>query len=231
MGYQILHPEWRRGALRGVLFDMDGLVLDTEKLYTRFWQEALRFYGYPMTLEQALAMRGRGGSSGERQLRSFFGPEIDGKAMRRKRIELMDDYVAENGVELKPGIRELLDCLDGAGIQTAITSSSPPERIRQYLGWHGLDIRFGRLCSGYEVHNSKPAPDIYLYGAAALNLPPESCLALEDAPAGIEAAWRAGCLPILIPDRDIPGEETRRHCFAVADSLTDVTGMLQEEFL
>ena len=227
MALKILKPEW--GASRpicGVLFDMDGLVVDTEKLYSRFWREACAFYGYTMTYEQSLQMRGLGGQAGEAMLHRFFGPDVDYMQLRNKRIELMDAFVDAHGVELKPGIFELMDALDARGIPAAITSSSPIVRIRKFLAPYGLDTRFAALCSGRDVPKGKPAPDIYLAGAKALNLPPERCLALEDAPAGIESAYRAGCLPLMIPDLDPPGVETSAILYAMADNLIDVISIL-----
>lgn len=210
-----------------MLFDMDGLVLDTEKLYTRFWMEACHFYGFPMTREQALQMRAANSKLSEANLHEFFGPGADYRAIRAKRIELMDAHIAANGVEPKPGIFELLDVLQGKGISRAITSSAPMDRIRSHLEPLGLYERFDRICSGYDVPHGKPAPDIYLKGAAALDLKPEECLALEDAPLGIEAAFRAGCIPVMIPDQDQPDKQTEEMLFAKADSLIDVIGLLK----
>ena len=206
---------------------MDGLVLDSEKLYARFWAEAAAYYGFSMTRAQALAMRAANSRLSEANLHKFFGPRADYVQIRAKRIELMDAYIAENGVTTKPGIYELLDYLSGRGIRTAITSSSPLDRICRHLSPHGLDVRFDALCSGYDVPWGKPAPDIYLKGAASLGLSPEECLALEDTPTGIESAFRASCLPVVIPDLDQPDELTISRCFAKADSLTDVISLLE----
>ena len=212
--------------IRGVLFDMDGLVLDTEKLYTRFWMEACQFYGFPMTLEQALKMRAANSKLSEANLRSFFGPEVDYSQCRAKRIELMDAFIAENGVETKPGILELLDYLDTKGVPAAITSSAPTERIKKHLASVGLLHRFTAVCSGHEVPRGKPEPDIYIHGAESLGMRPQECLALEDAPAGILAAHRAGCVTVMIPDMDQPNTETKRLLSARADTLTDVIGLI-----
>jgi HAD superfamily hydrolase (TIGR01509 family) len=212
--------------IRGVLFDMDGLVLDTEKLYARFWMEALHFYGFPMTMEQSLKMRAANSKLGEEILRGFFGPAVDYRKCREKRIELMDAFIEKHGVEPKPGIYELLDVLDAKGIPAAITSSSPTERIEAHLGSLNLLHRFKKICSGYDVPWGKPAPDIYLYGAAALGLTPGECLALEDAPTGILSAYRAGCVTVMIPDQDQPDEETEKLLCVKADSLLDVIGLL-----
>ena len=112
-------------------------------------------------------------------------------------------------------------------IAAAITSSSPTDRIRAHLGFLGLYHRFARICSGHEVPRGKPAPDIYLHGAASLGLPPEECLALEDAPTGIRSAYDAGCLTAMIPDQDQPSAETTALLYAKADSLADIIGLLE----
>ena len=221
-----LQPD-RAAKIKGVLFDMDGLVLDTEKLYTRFWREACACYGFSMTREQALRMRAANSRLSAANLLEFFGPGADYSAIRARRIQLMDAYIAENGVEPKPGIRELLAFLRERGIATAITSSAPMDRIRSHLTQVGLADSFDRLCSGYDVPQGKPAPDIYLKGAAVLGLKPEECLALEDAPVGIEAAYRAGTFPVIVPDQDQPSAETLAKCFAKADSLLDVIELLR----
>ena len=226
MAFEILKQNTPR--IRGVLFDMDGLVVDTEKLYSRFWMESCHFFGFPMTREESLGMRSLNKNAGQKQLEGYFGPSANYSTIRNKRVELMDAYIAQNGVDLKPGIRELLDYLHENNILCAITSSSPLDRIRNYLAFHGLDTRFDALCSGYSVPNGKPAPDIYLHGAASLGLTPEECLALEDSPAGIESAFRASCFPVIIPDLDQPSEETLSRSVAKADSLADIIDLLEK---
>ena len=228
MAVTLYHPQWgAERPIRGVLFDMDGLVLDSERLYTRFWMEAAHALGYPMTLEQALGMRSLNRDAGQSQLVSYFGPGISYTQVRNLRIRLMDAYIEEHGIAPKAGIRELLAHLKAKGIPCAITSSSPMENITRHLSANGLQDAFDRLCSGYEVPNGKPAPDIYLYGAQRLGLDPRECLALEDSPAGIESAYRAGCLPVMIPDQDQPGEKTLPKLYAKADSLADVIALIK----
>ena len=229
MALEILRPQWAAGRnVRGILFDMDGLVLDSEKLYTRFWAEASGAMGHPMTRQQALGMRSLDSAASQAWLDTCFGPGVDYEEMHRIRVERMGAYVEAHGIELKPGIRELLRYLEDRNIPRAITSSSPPDRIRDHLSKHGLDTRFTKLCSGYQVPNGKPAPDIYLYGAAALGLPAEGCIALEDSPAGILSAYRAGCLPVMIPDQDQPTPETAALLYAKADSLLDIITLAEK---
>lgn len=209
--------------IHGVLFDMDGVVLDTEKLYARFWAEAAHALGYPMTYEQALGMRSLNSAAGQAKLESYFGPGVSRAVMRDKRVELMDAYVAEFGVEAKPGIHELLAVLKGQGIKTAIATSSPMDRATAYLGSLGLLDKFDRICSGHDVKRGKPEPDIYLHAAACIGVPAENCLAIEDSMAGIQSAHRAGCWPVLVPDLDGSNAEMHKLLYAEADSLLDIT--------
>lgn len=228
MGYERINAQWGENrTVCGVLFDMDGLVLDSEVLYSRFWIEACREFGFEMSHAQSLKMRALGRTQAEAMLHSFFGTEADYHAIRAARIRLMDAYIEENGVQTKPGIFELMDYLQERGIRTAITSSSPVPRIRSHLSRHGLDTRFDALCSGRDMAHGKPAPDIYLHGAAVLGLKPEQCMALEDSPSGILSAYRAGCLPVMIPDQDQPDGETLERIYARCDTLADVIALIE----
>lgn len=212
--------------IQGVLFDMDGLILDTEKLYSRFWQEAANALGYPMTREQALGMRSLNRDAGEAKLKSYFGEEVSYTQVREMRIALMDAFVEKEGVYTKPGIFELLKFLKQKGIRTAVATSSPMERTIKYLSSVKLENQFDALISGYMVERGKPEPDIYLYAAKELTLLPENCMVLEDSPAGILSAYRAGCMPVMIPDLDQPDEAIEQLLFAKADSLKDIIDLI-----
>lgn len=220
----------KKKDIQGVLFDMDGLVLDTEKLYSRFWQEAANALGYPMTREQALGMRSLNRDAGKAKLESYFGTEISYTEVRNKRIALMEEFVEKEGVYCKPGIRKLLDFLHAKGIKTAIATSSPMDRTQKYLSSVKLLDEFDKIISGYMVEKGKPEPDIYLYAAKELGLQPENCLVLEDSPAGIQAAYRAGCIPVMVPDLDQPDEKTQEMLYAKADGLESVIEIICEKY-
>jgi len=227
MALHIYKTEISHRPVKGILFDMDGVILDTEKLYLRFWQEAAIACGYPMTEQQALGMRSLSRQAGQAKLESYFGPGIDIHVLREKRIELMDAYTDQYGVEPKPGIRELLAVLKQKGILCAITTSSPIERVRRHMAPLGILEQFDTICTGYDVPRGKPEPDIYLYGAKCLGLTPQECLALEDSPAGLLSAHRAGCMTVMVPDRDQPDDATYPLLYALADSLADLIPLLK----
>lgn len=226
-GVKICNRDLYKGTtVKGVLFDMDGIVLDTEKLYTRFWCEAAQSLGYPMTHEMGLGMRSLSKEVGERQLKAYLGDDVDYQEVRNKRIEMMNAFIVEHGVEIKPGIHELLEFLKEKGMKTAIATSSPLDRTKKYLSQVGLVEDFDELVSGHMVPKGKPAPDIYLYAASKLGLKSEECLVLEDSPTGIKAALTAGCIPVMIPDQDEPDEEVEANVYAVASSLLSVRKMI-----
>jgi HAD superfamily hydrolase (TIGR01509 family) len=226
-GIEICKKDLYQGtAIKGVLFDMDGVILDTEKLYTRFWKEAAQSLGFPMTHEMALGMRSLSRELGERQLKEYLGEEVDYQKVRDTRIKMMTAFIQENGVELKPGIQELLDFLKEKGIKTSIATSSPLDRTKEYLSKVGLVDAFDELVSGHMVPHGKPAPDIYLYAAEKLGLKPEECLVIEDSPTGLLAGMRAGAVPIMIPDQDQPTDETKARIYAVADSLKEIISLI-----
>lgn len=227
-GITLYQPEkWnKKTKIKGILFDMDGLILDTEKLYTRFWMEAANALGYPMTREQALGMRSLSREFGAAKLQSYFERPINYEEVRLKRIELMDAFIEKEGVETKAGVQELMSYLKENGIKTAIATSSPLERTEKYLVSVGLADAFDKLISGYMVKKGKPEPDIYQLAAAELGLAPQECMALEDSPSGILSASRAGCFPVMVPDQDEPTEETQKLMFAKADRLDRVINLL-----
>lgn len=221
-------PKWGEDiCIKGILFDMDGVILDTEKLYTRFWQEAANALGYPMTKEQAMGLRSLNREFGAAKMQSYFEVPVDYEAVRNKRIELMNAFIEKEGVELKPGIKELLAYLKEKGIKTAIATSSPIERTEKYLASVGLTGAFDKLISGYMVKKGKPEPDIYILAAKELGLCPNECLAIEDSPSGLLSANRAECYPIMIPDQDLPTPETEALLFAKADSLEKIIFLLK----
>lgn len=205
---------------------MDGVILDTEKLYIRFWCEAAQFCGYPMKREHALSIRSMARPLAKERLKGFFGENFDYNAVHDKRIELMNSYIEENGIEAKTGAEELLGYLKGNGFPVALATATSEDRAKEYLKRVGLLGYFDEIVSASMVSCGKPAPDIYLFAAQRLGLLPEQCLALEDSPNGIKSACAAGCKTVMVPDQDEPDEEIKPLLFDVADTLTDVIDIL-----
>lgn len=214
--------------IKGVIFDMDGVILDSEKLYVRFWCEAGRFYGFPMEEKHALSIRSMARPLASVKLRGIFGSSFDYDAVRSKRVELMDKYVEKNGIELKDGAEDLLVHLKENGYRIALATATPPERAEKYLRAHDLYKYFDVTVSASMVSLGKPAPDIYLLAAERLGLSAQSCLALEDSPNGIRSASSAGCVTVMVPDLDMPNDDILPLLHSVANGLCDVKRILRE---
>lgn len=214
--------------IKGVISDMDGVILDSEKLYVRFWCEAGRFYGFPMEEKHALSIRSMARPLAAEKLRGIFGSNFDYEAVRSKRVELMDKYVEENGIEIKDGAGELLAYLKENGYKVALATATPPKRAEKYLKAHDLYKYFDVTVSASMVSLGKPAPDIYLRAAEMLGLPAQNCMALEDSPNGIKSASSAGCVTVMVPDLDKPDDDIFPLLHSVANGLCDVKRILRE---
>jgi HAD superfamily hydrolase (TIGR01509 family) len=212
--------------IKGVISDMDGVILDSEKLYVRFWCEAGNFYGYPMQREHALGIRSMARPYAIEKLQGWFGEGFDYDLVRNKRVELMDAYVGEHGIDAKPGARELLSCLKEQGFRVALATATAKDRAEAYLDRLDLLKYFDGVASARMVAHGKPEPDIYLYAAEQLGLSPQECLALEDSPNGVRSAHAAGCKTILVPDLDDPSGQLEGLLDGVADGLLDVIRFL-----
>ena len=213
--------------IKGVISDMDGVMLDSEMLYVRFWCEAAQSLGFPMKKEHALGIRSLARVFAVKKLQGWFGTEFDYDSVRNKRIELMDKYVAENGIEAKSGAKELLIWLKQNGYKTALATATPVDRASLYIKQVGLLELFDVICSAREVKRGKPEPDIYLLAAKRLGLAPGECMALEDSQNGVRSAFAAGCKTVLVPDLDNPENELKGCLYAVADNLPAVKKLLK----
>lgn len=209
-------------VIRGVIFDLDGTLLDTEKLYRRFWVEAARQMGYPMTDEHALAIRSMAPRYAEPLLKKIVCPEFDYYGVRALRRELMGAYTDKYGVDAKPGLIQTLEGVKSKGLRIGLATATPEERARQYLRQVGAEAYFDVITSATMVKHGKPAPDVYLLAAERLGITPQEAMAVEDAPTGIRSAHDAGLHAVMIPDQTEPDEETRALCHAVLRTLPEL---------
>ncbi len=205
--------------IKGAVFDMDGLMTDTEKLYLRYWKEAAADFGYDMQNEHVYAIRSLARKYSIPKLKSFFGENFPTEEVRARRTELINAHIEKYGIDVKKGLFELLDFLSSKGIKLAVATATPRERALHCLEKIDALRYFDAVICGDMIESGKPDPDIYLTAARELGLPPEQCAAFEDSPNGIKAAHSAGCHAIMIPDMTQPDEETIPLLSAVYDDL------------
>lgn len=214
--------------INGLIFDMDGLMVDTEKLLTRFWREAAAFYGWEMTQQHVLGIRSLAGKYAGPKLQREISPDFDYAKVRLKRIELMNAYIDAHGIEKKAGLDELIAYGKEKGLRLAVATATDNVRTKLYLESIGVYHFFDKIVCGNMVKSSKPDPDIYITASAELGLPPQECMALEDSPNGIKSAHGAGCVPVFVPDLSQPDEETASLMFACCEDLAKVIPVVEK---
>lgn len=207
--------------IKGAIFDMDGLMIDTEKLYLRYWKQAAADFGYNMEDKHVFAIRSLARKFSVPLLKSFFGEEFPTEDVRARRTELINAHIEQNGIELKKGLFELLDFLKAHNIKLAVATATPRDRTLMYLGIINALEYIDAIVCGDMVTIGKPAPDIYLAAAAKLGLNSKECAAFEDSPNGIKSAYSAGCYAIMIPDMTPPDDEILPMLSGVYDSLDE----------
>lgn len=215
--------------IKGIIFDMDGLILDTEKYYFRCWTESAEEFGFHMKPCHALAVRSLSAVYAERYLKKALGEDFDYHAVRARRRELVQAEIDKKGINIKPGAKELLEYCREKHILTAVATATPTEKAVQHLKKAGLFDLFSMVIGGDSIARGKPAPDIYIKAAAALELAPSDCLALEDSPNGIISAFSAGCKPVMIPDLTEPDEMLKPLLYECVPALSDVIDILKKE--
>ena len=205
---------------RGAIFDMDGTLFDTEKLYRQAWLDIAGEFGVEKNYELPTAISGT--NLGEESLRIIkkFYPNIDAEAyLARVLVEVR--AAAEKNLELMAGVEEILKFFKAANVKMAVASSAPVAAIEKNLTRSNLRGYFEVLVGGDKVKRGKPAPDIFLLAAEELNLEPNDCYIFEDSFNGIRSAAASGGAAIMIPDTVQPTDDIRRICAAVFPNLNE----------
>ena len=208
--------------IKAVIFDMDGVLIDTEKHYFACWLQASKEAGFPFTKEQALSLRSCDAKIAEKRMKEIFGEEFDYYAIRERRRQLVKETLEQCGLEMKPEVEETLKLLREKGIKIAVATATPLDRTREHLTQLGIMELFDSIVSAKEVEHGKPAPDVYLYACEQIGEKPEHCIAVEDSPNGILSAYRAGLKPVMVPDLTQPDEELKLLLFGCVNSLSGV---------
>ncbi len=211
--------------VQAVVFDMDGLLFDTERLYRDAILSAAVEMGVPMTVEVFLGFIGTPWPHNRAHMIACYGESYPAEALRDAWMRHFRERIATD-VPLKPGVLELLDALDARGLPRAIATSSSTRTVRHHLAHHGLDDRFHHIVAHGDYAASKPAPDPFQKAAERLGVPARLCLALEDSHNGVRAAAAAGMMTVMVPDLLPPTDEIRGLCTAVVRDLLEVAGGL-----
>jgi beta-phosphoglucomutase-like phosphatase (HAD superfamily) len=209
----------------GVVFDMDGLLIDTEALWRDVQLAEAEAQGLHLPLQVIQSLIGQRWQVNRRILQGHFGPEFDVEAFIAA-VSGRHAATCRAGVSLKTGVVELLDLLDELALPRAIATSSDRQVVTERLGPGGLLERFHAVVTNEDCVEGKPHPEPYLNAARALDLNPADCLALEDSYSGVRSAHAAGMMTVMVPDLLLPTEEIGGLCVAVAETLHQVRAAL-----
>ena len=211
----------------GVIFDMDGTMFDTERMWATFWEPALAALGLPYREGLAEAARGTAGVTTRNVVRQFYGPDCDAEAIVDSLHRVADEVFFSAPVPKKPGLDALLAWLKARHIPMAVASSSREAMIRHNLDVWGLTQDFTAIVSGQHVAHSKPDPEIFLLTAQKLGVEPSRCLVLEDSYNGVRAGAAGGFVTVMVPDL-VPADDEMKQLYTMeCASLEEVLEKLK----
>lgn len=215
--------------IKGIVFDMDGLMFDTERLAAKAWVFAGERLGLNITETMAIKTLGLNAEDTNRVICKEVGEAFDVCAARKIRADYVTAHVEHNGIPVKPGLFELLDYLCSNHYKITVATSSNSEAARYNFKKAGIAEYFDQIVCGDMIERGKPEPDIYLKAREIIGVDARDCLALEDSPMGILSAYRAGLNPVMIPDILQPDEEIKSLLYAKLPTLLDVIGLLSSQ--
>lgn len=215
--------------IEGVIFDMDGLLFDTERISFECYKKVLRRYGYDMNKDEfTLLLLGRTRKNASNMFINKYGQDLPiAKVYVEKDAEMLK-FINENGPFVKPGVYELLDFLVEKEYKIALATSTLREKAVDLLERAGIRYKFNVIVCGDDVINSKPDPEIFLKAAEKLEVNPKRCIVLEDSPVGIEAAHNGGMMGINVPDLKEPDEKVIKLAYRICSNLIQVRDYLKK---
>ena len=205
--------------VQAVIFDMDGVIFDSERLVIECWEEVAAKHNIPDIVEICMRVQGNNREETGKRFREKYGKDFPYETYKKEVTALFLDRYGEGQLPMKPGVVEILKELRRNNIPLALASSTRSDIVKLEMAEANLLPFFDAVLGGDMVPHSKPEPDIFLAAAAALQVEPKCCYVLEDSHNGIRAAYRAGMHPIMVPDMQKPTEEIRGIAEAVAENL------------
>ena len=214
--------------LRAFIFDVDGTLLDTERIYMQAWKDAAAELGYDMPMSLLRKTRAVNAKEAARIFEEEIGNGFSYEKTRPIRVRIAEEIIERESPILMPGVLEVLDYLKEKGIRLAVASSTNTKTTKAHLSSSGILEYFEVIVGGDMIEKGKPNPDIFLKAAALLGEAPEACVVVEDSPAGIQAGAAAGMKTVLIPDQAAITQEIMDLSSAMMKSLLEVPSYVEQ---
>ncbi len=213
--------------VQAVIFDMDGVIFDSERLVIECWQVIAEKHNIPDIVEICMRVQGNNRQETGKRFREKYGNDFPYDTYKKEVTALFRERYGEGRLPLKPGVVEILQDLKQRCVPLALASSTRSDIVKLELEEARLLSFFDAVLGGDMAPRSKPEPDIFLAAAKVLGAIPANCYVLEDSFNGIRAAHRAGMHPIMVPDMQQPDEEMRGLAEVIVDDLPKAMGYLQ----
>lgn len=213
--------------IEAVIFDMDGVIYDTEAFYLKHWIQVFEEYGYKMTKEIYIKAMGRGRKKVKEYFKSIFGDDLPIDEMYIKKDKLLFDAIRNKEVPLKPGALEFLSYLKNNNIKTALATSAKRERLDIQLEDSPIVQYFDAIVCGDDVVNSKPDPEIFLKAAGKIGANPEKCIVIEDSEAGIKAAHDGKMTAFHVEDLKEADDSIKENANMLFKNLKEIQDYLE----
>ncbi|MGG7058872.1 HAD family hydrolase [Clostridium tertium] len=207
--------------LKTVIFDMDGVLFDTEKIYLDVWTKVFEKYGYKMTKEIYCKVIATGRENVKKVFKEEFGENIPIEEMYKEKDKALSEELKKK-IPIKDGAYELLKYLKNEKYKLALATSASKERINKQLNHAGFRWIFDEVVSRDEVRETKPNPEIFLRVANKLGVDPKECIVIEDSLAGVKAAYRGNMTPIHVVDLKTADEEIKKYCYRSFNNLIEI---------
>lgn len=207
--------------IQGAVFDMDGLMFDTEKLVYRVWKEVMTKNGFFYDFSAYKQTIGRRTAYTKKLYETWYGDRFCYEELRRQANILFRDFIDQHGVPVKKGLYSLLEYLKNHNFEIALATSTGSKTAMDLLDRTNVTGYFDAFICGNMVQNGKPHPEVFLTAAKELKLCPENCIALEDSINGIKAAYAAKMKPVMVPDLLEPSEEIKPMLYALCENLEE----------
>lgn len=214
--------------VKGAVFDMDGLMFDSERLVFEIWKEMTSELGLEFTVDVFKQTIGLRRDESEKFYKSFFGEGFDYSSLKLKSRAMFMERINRDGVPIKKGLIALLDYLKSNGVRLAVATSTSAQTAHKVIRLAGVYDYFDSFVCGEDVTNGKPAPDVFLKAAEKIGVEPNDCVAFEDSINGIKSAYAAKMTTVMVPDFLQPTDEIKPMINFLCKSLDEAIAYIDK---